>query len=62
MHYQYNYPLSVLNYAQRTFEVSHWGIIAVEERYQLTNVGAKLIGEFGRVDFDEYGTKGGNFN
>ena len=38
----------VFNYAIKTFQVSHWGNIAVTEEYQIENIGAKLIGEFGR--------------
>lgn len=49
----------MLNYAYLVFEVSHWGNIAVEEKYQMENIGAKLDGEFGRVDYDENGRYGG---
>jgi len=48
-----------MNYAFRTYEVSHWGNIAVEDKYQIENIGAKLDGEFGRVDYDSYGRSGG---
>ncbi len=53
IHYENNRPISVFNYAHRTYEVSHWGNIAVEDKYQITNIGAKLEGEFGRVDYDQ---------
>jgi oligosaccharyltransferase complex subunit alpha (ribophorin I) len=53
MHYENNKPISVFNYAYRTYEVSHWGNIAVEDKYQIENIGAKLEGEFGRVDYDQ---------
>lgn len=59
IHYEYNHPLTVFNYAHKIFEVSHWGNVAIEERYQIENVGAKLEGEFGRVDYDERGRHGG---
>lgn len=59
IHYENNEPLRVMNYAIKTFQVSHWGNIAVKEEYQLENIGAKLIGEFGRVDYDDYGSRGG---
>jgi oligosaccharyltransferase complex subunit alpha (ribophorin I) len=49
----------ILNYAIRSYEVSHWGNIAVEDKYQIENIGAKLDGEFGRVDYDESGHWGG---
>lgn len=59
IHYEFNEPMSVLNYAIRTYEVSHWGNIAVEDKYQIENIGATLEGEFGRVDYDAYGRFGG---
>jgi oligosaccharyltransferase complex subunit alpha (ribophorin I) len=59
LHYEYNEPIVVFNYAHRTYEVSHWGNIAVEDKYQIENIGALLEGEFGRVDYDEYGRNGG---
>lgn len=59
VHYEYDDAIVVLNYAVRTYEVSHWGNIATEDRYQIENIGAKLEGEFGRVDYDEYGRGGG---
>lgn len=59
LHYTYLDPIAVLNYAVRTYEVSHWGNIAIEDKYQIENIGAKLEGEFGRVDYDEYGRGGG---
>jgi oligosaccharyltransferase complex subunit alpha (ribophorin I) len=58
IHYLNNIPLMVFNYAVKTFQVSHWGNIAVTEEYQLENIGAKLIGEFGRIDYDD-GIHGG---
>ena len=60
IHYLNNKPLMVFNYAVKTFQVSHWGNIAVTEEYQLENIGAKLIGEFGRIDYDEGVTGGKN--
>jgi oligosaccharyltransferase complex subunit alpha (ribophorin I) len=59
VHYEYNNPYAMLNYAHMDCEISHWGNIAIEEKYQMTNIGAKIDGEFGRVDYDEYGRKGG---
>jgi oligosaccharyltransferase complex subunit alpha (ribophorin I) len=58
IHYLNNKPLMVFNYATKTYQVSHWGNIAVTEEYQIENIGAKLIGEFGRIDYDE-GYSGG---
>lgn len=59
IHYQHNIPVSVLNYAWTNIEVSHWANIAVESSFQIENVGALLEGEFGRVDYDDYGRIGG---
>ena len=59
IHYENNKPIGVFNYAQKIFEVSHWGNIAIEERFQIENIGALLEGEFGRVDYDEHGRGGG---
>ena len=39
-----------MNHASKTYQVSHWGNIAVTEDYQMENIGAKLDGEFGRID------------
>ena len=58
IHYKNNEPLTVFNYAIKTYQVSHWGNIAVTEEYQIENIGAKLIGEFGRIDYDN-GVNGG---
>ena len=60
IHYKNNKPLMVFNYATKTFQVSHWGNIAVTEEYQIENIGAKLIGEFGRIDYDDGRTGGKN--
>ena len=59
IHYENNKPIGVFNNAHKIIEVSHWGNIAIEERYQIENVGAKLEGEFGRVDYDNGGRRGG---
>ena len=60
IHFENNKPLTVFNYAIKTFQVSHWGNIAVTEEYQIENIGAKLIGEFGRIDYDNGITGGKN--
>ena len=60
IHYFNNKPLMVFNYARKTFQISHWGNIAVTEEYQIENIGAKLIGEFGRIDYDDGVTGGKN--
>lgn len=59
VHYELAAPISVMNYAWTNIEVSHWANIAVESSFQIENVGALLEGEFGRVDYDDYGRFGG---
>lgn len=59
LHYQFNNYIAQFNTVEKSFEISHWGNIAIEEKYFLENVGAKLDGEFGRVDYDDNGLKGG---
>ncbi len=59
VHYEDNKPLASFTYGVKIVEVSHWGNIAIEERYKVENIGAKLEGEFGRVDYDESGRTGG---
>lgn len=59
LHYEFNNYIAQFNTVEKSFEISHWGNIAIEEKYFLENVGAKLDGEFGRVDYDDNGLKGG---
>jgi len=51
VHYVNNKPFAKFTQAEREIEVSHWGNIAVEETYELRNVGAKLKGGFSRLDY-----------
>ena len=57
--FEYTDPLLVLTEASKTLTVSHWGNILVDEWFALENIGAKVKGEFSRVDF-EYYRKGDN--
>ena len=57
--FRYTDPLLILSEATKTLQVSHWGNILVDEYFALENIGAKLKGEFSRVDF-EYYRKGDN--
>lgn len=57
--FEYNDPQLLLTRATKTYTVSHWGNINVDEHFELENVGAKLKGEFSRVDYD-YLRKGDN--
>lgn len=44
-------PQLILTEATKSVRVSHWGFLAVDDYYALENIGAKLKGEFSRVDF-----------
>ena len=46
--------MTIFTYASKIIEVSHWGNIFIEENYSIENQGAKLKGEFGRVNFNKY--------
>lgn len=50
IHYVNHFPFMHATHALRTIDVSHWGSVHFEETYQLTNKGAKLIGEFSRFN------------
>lgn len=39
---------------EKIITVSHWGNINVEGFYKIANEGAKLVGEYGRVDYSPY--------
>lgn len=51
--------MPIFTEATRTFEVSHWGNINVEEHYEIHNEGAAVKGEWGRVDFNMYNPSDG---
>lgn len=46
--------MTIFTKVEKVVEVSHWGNILTEEHYSLENIGAKLKGEFGRVNFNKY--------
>jgi len=48
--YDASFPVPVATYVEREIEISHWGNVAVEEHFDLRNDGAKLKGEFSRLD------------
>jgi oligosaccharyltransferase complex subunit alpha (ribophorin I) len=52
VHFTNNGPMAIFTEASRTIEVSHWGNINVEEHFEISNEGAKVKGEWGRVDFN----------
>ncbi|KAL8172175.1 hypothetical protein V2J09_023979 [Rumex salicifolius] len=51
VHFEDNKPFAVAQKLVREIEISHWGSIQVTEHYHLTNRGARLKGEFSRLDF-----------
>jgi len=46
-------PYLILAAANRQIEISHWGNIAIEEWFDLRNIGASLLGEYSRIDSDQ---------
>ncbi|CAD8057166.1 unnamed protein product [Paramecium sonneborni] len=54
IHLENNTPMTIFTKASKIVEVSHWGNILIEENYSIENQGAKLKGEFGRVNFNKY--------
>jgi oligosaccharyltransferase complex subunit alpha (ribophorin I) len=59
IHFENNNPFSVFKNVTKVIEISHWGNIAVEEWYELTNDGAKFTGEYSRVDFNNFRSDSG---
>ncbi|KAF2012230.1 oligosaccharyltransferase alpha subunit [Aaosphaeria arxii CBS 175.79] len=52
--YEFTKPLTHASLLERDIEVSHWGgNLAVEERYWLQNLGAKLKNHFSRVEWQK---------
>ncbi|KAI6243605.1 Dolichyl-diphosphooligosaccharide--protein glycosyltransferase subunit 1 [Aphelenchoides fujianensis] len=51
VHYENNAPFVVITSLHRWIEVSHWGNIAVEDTVEIVHRGARLRGEFSRLDF-----------
>ncbi len=56
VHATYNHPIPIFKNVTRTITVSHWDNIQVDEYYELNNEVATLVGEFGRVDYNEMKT------
>lgn len=59
IHSENNSPLVVFRDVERVIEVSHWGNIAISEKYKLINNGAELIGEYSRVSYNKYNPSAG---
>lgn len=56
IHATYNIAIPIFKNVTRTITISHWDNIQVDEFYELHNEVASLVGEFGRVDFNEMRT------
>lgn len=56
VHATFNTPNPIFKNVTRTITVSHWDNIQVDEYYELHNEVATLVGEFGRVDYNEMKT------
>ncbi len=53
VHYENNSPFVTFTKFTKNIEVSHWGNVAVEERYYLRHTGARLRGSFSRHDYQQ---------
>ncbi|KAJ9451848.1 Dolichyl-diphosphooligosaccharide--protein glycosyltransferase subunit 1A [Diplonema papillatum] len=52
-----NKPFVTARTLKRVIEVSMWGNLAVEEWYDIENIGAKLKGTFSRLDYQKPGAR-----
>jgi len=52
--FTFMYPLPSFTDAQRDIFVSHWGSIAIDEHFNITNSGAGINGQFSRVDYQPH--------
>lgn len=50
VHYENTHPFAQVTELEREIEVSHWGNVYFEERYNLRHAGAKVVGEWSRYD------------
>jgi oligosaccharyltransferase complex subunit alpha (ribophorin I) len=57
IHLSHDNPNPLFTSVKRDITLSHWNSIKVEEEYRLINDVAVLAGEFGRLDFNPFGTK-----
>nr|CAB3502145.1 unnamed protein product [Digitaria exilis] len=51
VHFENNNPFAVAKEVIREIEISHWGNVQITEHYTITHGGAKLKGEFSRIDY-----------
>ena len=59
VHGQNNSPQMVFTNVHKTVEISHWGNIAITEKYSIVNKGSALKGEFSRVEYSGYNENAG---
>ena len=59
IHYENNEPMILMNYAKKSFQISHWGNIVVKEEFQIENIGAKIKNNFDKINYNEYNKKEG---
>ncbi|XP_006654235.2 dolichyl-diphosphooligosaccharide--protein glycosyltransferase subunit 1A [Oryza brachyantha] len=51
VHFENNNPFAVAKEVIREIEISHWGNVQITEHYNIAHGGAKLKGEFSRIDY-----------
>lgn len=49
--YENNSPFAQASSVERDIEISHWGNVYFEDRYTIRNAGAKVSGEWSRMDY-----------
>ncbi|KAK3148492.1 hypothetical protein QOZ80_3BG0295720 [Eleusine coracana subsp. coracana] len=51
VHFENNNPFAVAKEVVREIEISHWGNVQITEHYNIIHGGARLKGEFSRIDY-----------
>ncbi|VAI10147.1 unnamed protein product [Triticum turgidum subsp. durum] len=51
VHFENNNPFAVAKELIREIEISHWGNVQITEHYNIVHGGARLKGEFSRLDY-----------
>lgn len=51
VHFENNNPFAVAKEVIREIEISHWGNVQITEHYNIAHGGARLKGEFSRIDY-----------
>nr|XP_039273513.1 dolichyl-diphosphooligosaccharide--protein glycosyltransferase subunit 1-like isoform X2 [Styela clava] len=58
LHFENNSPFLVVTKMTRVIELSHWGVISVEETLDIRHTGAKFKGSFSRYDYQRLPNSG----